>query len=127
MEEEITQKILAAAFKVHASLGPGLLESAYKNCLFHQMNLDGLQVEKEKSMPLSYNGIDLDVGYRLDLIVENKVVVEIKTIKEFDDVHIAQTVTYLRLSKCKVGLLLNFKVASLKNGIKRVILDKNNT
>ena len=127
MEEEITQKILAAAFKVHASLGPGLLESAYKNCLFHQMNLDGLQVEKEKSMLLSYNGIDLDVGYRLDLMVENKVVVEIKTVKEFDDVHIAQTVTYLRLSKCKVGLLLNFKVASLKNGIKRVILDKNNT
>ena len=124
IEEEITNKILAAAFKVHSELGPGLLESAYKECLCYQMMQDGLKVEKEKSVPLFYDGIKLDLEYRLDIMVQDKIVIETKAVKELDDVHMAQILTYLRLSNCEVGLLLNFKVVSLKNGIKRVYLKK---
>jgi len=121
-ENNITERILKAAFAVHSALGPGLLESSYKECLVHEMIADGLFVEKEKPMPLIYKQVKLDIGYRLDLLVEKSVVVEIKTVEAFTDVHLAQVLTYLKLSKCRVGLLLNFKVASLKNGIKRVIL-----
>jgi GxxExxY protein len=121
-ENNITERILKAAFAVHSALGAGLLESSYKECLVHEMITDGLFVEKEKPMPLIYKQVKLDIGYRLDLLVEKSVVVEIKTVEAFIDVHLAQVLTYLKLSKCRVGLLLNFKVASLKNGIKRVIL-----
>ncbi len=122
IENEITERILKCAFKVHSALGPGLLESSYKECLFYEMQKEALYVEKEKPMPLVYEEVKLDIGYRLDLLVENKVVIEIKTVDSFNDVHLAQVITYLKLSKCKVGLLLNFKVASLKHGIKRVII-----
>ena len=122
IENEITERILKSAFKVHSALGPGLLESSYKECLAYEMTQDGLFVEKEKPMPLVYQQVKLDIGYRFDLHVECKVVVEIKVVEAFNDVHLAQILTYLKLSKCKVGLLLNFHVASLKNGIKRVIL-----
>lgn len=109
----LTQNILACAFKVHTNLGPGLLESSYKFGLF---------VQKEKPLPLIYEEIKLEIGYRIDLLVENKVVVEIKAVETFNDVHMAQVLTYLKLSKCRVGLLLNFNTAKLKNGIKRVVL-----
>lgn len=122
IDNEITERILKAAFKVHSELGPGLLESSYKACLAYEMMQDGLFVEVEKPMPLIYREVRLDVGYRLDLLAERKVVVEIKVVEAFTDVHLAQVLTYLRLSNCKVGLLLNFNVASLKNGIKRVVL-----
>jgi GxxExxY protein len=122
IENELTERILKCAFKVHSALGPGLLESSYKECLCYEMIKNGLFVEKEKPMPLVYEEVKLDIGYRLDLLVDNKVVIEIKTVDMFHDVHLAQILTYMRLSNCKVGLLLNFKVASLKNGIKRMVL-----
>ena len=119
---ELTGKIIGASFKVHSALGPGLLESSYKECLFYELSKEGLFVEKEKALPLVYEDIKLDIGYRLDLFVENKVVVEIKSIEAFTDVHTAQVLTYLKLTRCKVGLLINFNVAGLKKGIKRLIL-----
>lgn len=119
---ELTEQILKAAFTVHSALGPGLLESSYKECLAYELMKSDLYVEREKPMPLIYQEVKLDIGYRLDLLVERKVVVEIKVAEAFTDVHLAQVLTYLRLSNCKIGLLLNFKVASLKNGIKRVVL-----
>lgn len=122
IENAITERILKCAFKVHTALGPGLLESSCKECLCYEMRKDALLVEKEKPMPLVYEEVKLDIGYRLDLLVENKVVIEIKTVDCFNDVHLAQIITYLKLSSCKVGLLLNFKVASLKHGIKRVVI-----
>ena len=119
---ELTGKIIGASFKVHSALGPWLLESSYKECLFYELSKEGLFVEKEKALPLVYEEIKLDIGYRLDLFVENKVVVEIKSIEAFTDVHTAQVLTYLKLTRCKVGLLINFNVADLKKGIKRLIL-----
>ena len=121
-ENNITERILKAAFTGHSALRPGLLESSYKECLVHEMITDDLFVEKEKPMPLIYKQVKLNIGYQLDLLVEKSVVVEIKTVEAFTDVHLAQVLTYLKLSKCRVGLLLNFKVASLKNEIKRVVL-----
>jgi GxxExxY protein len=123
MEElnKITEKILKCAFKVHTELGPGLLESAYEECLNYEIKQAGLLVEKQKALPLVYHDVKLDAGYRIDLLVENSVVVEIKSVEALTDVHTAQVLTYLKLSGCKIGLLLNFNVASLKNGIKRLI------
>lgn len=123
MEEDfITERILKCAFKVHTELGPGLLEVAYENCLNYEMTQEGLFVEKQKPMPLIYAEVKMDCGYRLDFLVEKKVVVEVKTVEAFDEVHLAQVITYLKLSKCRIGLLLNFHVKSLKDGIKRVIV-----
>lgn len=119
---EITGKILNAAFKVHTALGPGLLESAYEACLVHELRKAGLCVEVQKPLPLVYEDIKLDCGYRIDILVENEVVVELKCVEAFRDVHVAQVLTYLRLSGKQVGLLLNFYVKSLKDGIKRVSL-----
>jgi len=118
----LSQVILGEAFHVHTVLGPGLLESAYKECLFYRLTKSGLWVEKEKPMPLIFEDIRLDQGYRLDLLVENKIVIELKAVEAINDLHIAQTLTYLKLGKYKLGLLLNFNVKSLKNGIKRIIL-----
>ena len=118
---EITGKIINASIQVHKALGPGLLESAYKECLFyHITKYENLFVEKEKSMPLIYEEVKLDVGYRIDLLIENKVVIEIKSVDALNDVHIAQTLTYLKLGNYKLGLLINFNVTLLKNGIKRL-------
>ena len=119
---QLTEQILKYAFKVHSALGPGLLESSYKECLFYDLNKNGIYTEKEKPMPLYYEEIKMDIGYRLDLLVERSVVVEIKCVEGFTDVHTAQLITYLKLSECKIGLLLNFKTSSLKNGIKRIIV-----
>jgi GxxExxY protein len=124
MEElnKLTEQILKYAFKVHTDLGPGLLESSYKECMFFVLNKNGIYTEKEKALPLIYEEIKMEIGYRVDLMVEHKVIVEIKTVEAFADVHTAQVLTYLKLSGCKVGLLLNFHTAHLKNGIKRLIL-----
>lgn len=119
---ELTGKIIGASFKVHSELGPGLLESSYKECLAYVLSKEGLFVEKEKPLPLIYQEVKLEVGYRLDLFVEKTVVVEIKAIDALADVHTAQVLTYLKLTQCKVGLLINFNVADLKKGIKRLIL-----
>jgi GxxExxY protein len=117
----LTEEILRCAFKVHSALGPGLLELSYKECLWYELVKSGLRVEKEKSLPLVYEEIKLEVGYRIDLLVEEKVIIEIKAVESLTDVHTAQVLTYLKLSGCKVGLLLNFNTSSLKKGIKRLM------
>ncbi|MBE0637960.1 MAG: GxxExxY protein [Bacteroidales bacterium] len=120
-ENELSNKIIGCAIEVHKQLGPGLLESAYQECLFYEIKQAGLKVQKEKPMPIVYKEVKLDHGYRIDLLVEEKVVVEIKTVEAFSDVHTAQVLTYLRLGNYKLGLLLNFQTTVLKDGIKRVI------
>lgn len=121
IENEITEKILKCAFKAHTALGPGLLESAYLECLYYELKKSSMEVLKEHSLPLKYEDVKLDVGYRIDLLVEGKVVVELKSVENITDVHIAQTLTYLKLTGCKIGLLINFNMKSLRNGIKRLI------
>lgn len=120
-ENELSHIIIGLAIDVHNALGPGLLESAYQECLFYKINKEGLKVEKEKAMPLIYEDVKLDCGYRIDLLVENKLVIEIKSVVELNDVHLAQTLTYLKLGNFKLGLLINFNVTLLKYGIKRVV------
>jgi GxxExxY protein len=119
---QITHEILDSAYKVHSKLGPGLLESAYRTCLVYELRKKGLFVEEEKALPLIYEEIKLECGYRIDILVEKQVVVELKTVDSFNDVHIAQVLTYLKLSENHVGLLINFYKKSLKDGIKRLIL-----
>ena len=121
IENELSKKIIGCAIEVHKQLGPGLLESAYQECLYYELKQHGLKVQKEKPMPIIYKEVKLDHGYRIDLLVEEKVVIEIKTVETFIDVHTAQVLTYLRLGNYKLGLLLNFQTTILKNGIKRVI------
>ena len=120
-ENEISKIIIGSAIEVHKQLGPGLLESAYQECLCYELIQAGLKVQKEKPMPIVYKEVKLDHGYRIDLLIENKVVIEIKTVEELNDVHTAQVLTYLKLGNYKLGLLLNFHVSLLKNGIKRII------
>ena len=121
-EDQISKIILDCAFKVHTKLGPGLLESAYRTCLAYELRKAGLFVEEEKPLPLIYEEIKLECGYRIDLLVNSKVIIELKTVEAFTDVHQAQTLTYMKLSGCHLGLLINFYVKSLKDGIKRFIL-----
>jgi GxxExxY protein len=118
----ITEQILKYAFHVHTELGPGLLESSYKECLFYELQKNGIVVEKEKALPLVYKEVKLDIGYRVDLFVEKKVIVEVKAVEMLNDIHTAQVLTYLKLSGCSVGLLMNFHTTHLKNGIKRLII-----
>jgi len=120
-ENEISKVVLNCAFKVHSQLGPGLLESAYQECLYYEINKSGLFVQKEVSLPLTYEEVQLEIGYRIDLLVEKKFIVEIKSVESLTDVHLAQVLTYLKLSEIKLGFLLNFNVARLKSGIKRII------
>ena len=119
---KITHEILDSAYKVHTALGPGMLESAYRTCLAYELRRKGLKVEEEKPVPVIYEEVKLDCGYRMDLLVEGAVIIELKTVDAFTDVHFAQILTYLRFGEKKVGLLINFNVKSLKNGIKRFIL-----
>lgn len=119
-ENEISEKIIGCAIEVHKALGPGLLESAYLECLFYELIMIGLKVEKQKPLPLIYKEIKLDAGYRLDLIVENKVIIELKSVDAINEIHIAQVLTYLKLSGCKLGLLMNFNVLRLVDGLKRL-------
>lgn len=120
-ENEISNIIIGKAIEVHKSLGPGLLESAYKECLYYELFKTELSVEKEVAMPIVYKEIKLDHGYRMDLLVNNKVVIEVKTVEFLNDIHKAQLLTYLKLGNYKLGLLINFHVNLLKNGIKRII------
>lgn len=120
-ENEISNIIIGLGIEIHKALGPGLLESAYQECLFYKLIEEGLDVEKEKSMPLVYEDVKLDCGYRIDLLVENKVVVEVKCVSILTDLHLAQTLTYMKLGNFKLGLLINFKTLLLKDGIKRVV------
>ncbi len=121
-EESLTEEIIGAAIEVHRHLGPGLLESAYEECLCHELSLRGFSFERQKPLPLQYKGIKLDCGYRVDLLVEGKVVLELKCADSITPVHEAQLLTYLRLSGAKVGLILNFHVAAMRDGIKRRVL-----
>ena len=120
-ENEISKIVFDCAMKVHKALGPGLLESSYEACMFYELRKVGVLVEKQKPLPLIYEDVKLEVGYRVDLIIENKVILEIKSVEALNDVHTAQVLTYLKLSNCKVGMLLNFNVALIKNGIKRIV------
>ena len=120
---QISEKIIGAAINVHRELGPGLLESAYETCLAYELTELGLSIERQMALPVVYKRVRLDCGYRLDLLVEKKVVVELKAIEKIEPVHIAQVLSYLKLSGCNVGLLINFNVKILKHGIKRLILD----
>lgn len=118
---KLTETIIGCAIKVHKKLGPGLLESTYTACLNYELQKAGLLVQKELAQPLIYEEIKLEIGYRLDMLVEKQVVVEIKPIEAFTDVHTAQVLTYLKLTDTRIGLLINFNVLKLTNGIKRLI------
>ena len=117
---QITEIIIGKAIQVHRNLGPGLLESAYKECLYYELIEAGLNVEKEKAMPLVYKKVKLECGYRVDLFVENQIIVELKAVEFLNDVHLAQTLTYLKIANRQTGLLINFNVSKLTDGIKRV-------
>lgn len=120
-ENEISRVIYECGLTVHKELGPGLLESAYEECLFYELSETGLLVERQKPMPLKYKEIMLDVGYRMDILVENKVVIEVKSCDELANVHLSQVLTYLKLSGCKLGMLINFNSFLFKDGVRRVI------
>lgn len=120
-ENELSNIVIGLAIEVHSALGPGLLENAYKECLYYKILKSGLNVEKEKPMPLVFEEVKLDCGYRIDLVVENLLVIEVKSVKSLDNIHLAQTLTYLKLGKYKLGLLINFNTSKLKDGIKRVV------
>jgi len=119
-ENEISKIIVECALKVHRALGPGLLESSYEEYLAYELKRKELKVEKQKPLPLIYEDVQLEIGYRIDLLIESKVIIEIKSVEALNDIHLAQILTYLKLSGCKLGLLINFNVALIKHGIKRV-------
>jgi GxxExxY protein len=117
----LTETIIAAAIEVHRALGPGLLESAYEQCLCHELNLRGVSFQPQRDLPIVYKGIRLDCGYRIDILVEEAVVLEIKAVDQLHPIHDAQLITYLKLGKWPVGLILNFNVGALKDGIRRKV------
>jgi GxxExxY protein len=119
---DVTGKIINSAMKVHTKLGPGLLESCYRDCLAYELKQEGLLIEVEKPIPLVYESVKLEAGFRADILVENCVIAELKSVEAIHDVHIAQIFTYMRLSNAKIGLLINFNVIHLKDGINRYIL-----
>lgn len=120
--DRVTEAIIGASIDVHRELGPGLLESTYEACLAYELVQRGLKVERQKPLPVVYKGLKLDIGYRVDLLVEDRVIVELKAVDRLEPVHEAQLLSYLRLSGCKVGLLINFNVRVLRDGLKRLIL-----
>ena len=120
-ENELSKLVFDSGLKVHKTLGPGLLESAYEECLSFELQKLGLKVEKQKALPLVYEEVKLDAGYRIDLMVENKLIIEIKSVEALNDLHLAQILTYLRLSNCKLGMLINFNSVYFKDGVKRVV------
>ena len=117
---ELTEKVIGLSIDIHKQLGPGLLENVYKECLYYKLKKSGFFVEKEKHLPVIFEDVNLDCGYRLDLLVENSLVIECKSVKNLDDIHLAQILTYLKLGNYKTGLLINFNVVLLKDGIKRI-------
>ena len=120
-ENEISRIVFDAGLKVHKTLGPGLLESAYEECIYYELLKSGLKIEKQKALPLVYEEVKLEIGYRADLLIDNKFIVEIKSVEALNDIHLAQVLTYLKLANCKLGLLINFNVLLFKDGVKRVI------
>ena len=120
-DNQLTELIIGCAIKIHRNLGPGLLESAYQECLYYELTRNHLNVEKEAPQPLVYEEVHLNCGYRIDLLIDNRLVIEIKSVDSLNEIHLAQILTYLKLSKCKYGLLLNFNVPRMTEGIKRVI------
>lgn len=120
--DSLSNKVIGCAIEVHKTLGPGLLESTYEHCLAYELGNSGLAFERQKSLPVNYKGTALECGYRLDLLVENKLIVELKSIDKLQKIHEAQILTYMRLSQLNVGLLINFNEIMLKNGIKRFVL-----
>jgi GxxExxY protein len=121
VENQITERVIGAAIEVHKHLGPGLSESAYEECLCYELSQLGLTFQRQVPLPVAYKGLKLDCGYRMDIVVENAVILELKSIDEFAPIHSAQLLTYLRLTGMKVGLLMNFNVPVLKNGLKRLV------
>lgn len=117
--DELPEIVIGCAIEVHRNLGPGLLESAYQECLAYELRTEGIVVEKEISLPIIYKEIQIDHGYRIDLLIENRIVIELKTVEKFTDVHTAQILTYMRLGEYTTGLLINFNTKLLKHGIKR--------
>ncbi|MFN0030904.1 MAG: GxxExxY protein [Flavobacteriales bacterium] len=122
-EEEISAIVLDKSIKVHKALGPGLYESVYEECLVYELKSHGLSFVRQKEIPVIYEGIRMELAYRCDLMIEEKVIVELKSVSGFDDLHIAQVLTYLKLTDCKLGLLINFNVELLKNGFRRIALN----
>ena len=120
-ENELSNLVIGCAIKVHIALGPGLLESAFEECLYYELQKNYLYTEKQKPLPLIYEEVKLEIGYRVDVFVEKKFIIEIKSVESLTDVHLAQVLTYLKLSDCKLGLLINFNVSKLKDGIRRVV------
>jgi len=120
-ENEIAKIVFELGLEIHKRLGPGLLESAYLECLYYEIKEAGLHVEKQYALPLIYKDVKMDVGYRVDLIVENKFIIEIKSVEALNDVHLSQILTHLKQSGCKLGYLMNFNVSRYKNGVRRVI------
>ncbi len=120
--DELTSKIIKSAIEVHKALGPGLLETVYETCLISELKDSGLKVEWQKSLPIEYKNVKLDCGYRLDILVDESVIIEVKAVAELGKLHEAQLLTYLKLSKCRVGLLINFNVKILKQGVRRIIV-----
>lgn len=120
-EDGFSKKIIEAAIEVHRNLGPGLLEAAYEECLCRELTISGLAFERQKSLPVSYKGVKLDCGYRLDVVVGGLVILELKTVEWIESIHEAQLLTYLKLSSLELGILINFNVPMLKNGIKRIV------
>ena len=122
--DKLAKEVVDAAFQVHKNLGPGLLENAYETCLLYEITQKGLRVERQVEVPLVYKGVQMNAGFRLDLLVENKIIVEIKAIEHLLPVHRAQVLTYLKLAKLKLGFLINFNEETLKQGLERIGLSK---
>ena len=120
--DELSNRIIGCALEVHRNLGPGLLESTYEQCLAYELNLVGIPFKQQVSLPVKYKGVQIDCGYRVDLLVDEKVIVELKSVERVMPIHQAQILTYMKLAEIKIGLLLNFKVSYLKEGIKRFVL-----
>lgn len=123
ISEELTSSIIGAAIEVHKELGPGLLESTYERCLVYELTLRGIKAERQKTQPINYKGLELDEGYRIDIFVEDEIILELKVVEAIKDVHKAQILTYLKLSDSKLGYLINFNVPLLKDGIHRIVND----
>ncbi len=118
---ELSSKVIGAAIEVHKSLGPGLLESTYEECICYELNLSGFSLERQKPLSVRYKGVKLDCGYRLDVVIENAIILELKSCKKIEPIHKAQLLTYLKLSGLNLGLLLNFNVPVMRDGIVRVV------
>lgn len=120
-ENELSKIVFECGLQVHKALGPGLLESAYEQCLLYEFKKRNISIENQKALPLIYEDVKMDAGYRVDFLIENKLIVEVKSVEGLNDIHLAQVLTYLKLSNCKLGLLMNFNTVLFKNGVRRII------